>query len=67
MFATVDTSPFTADPAPPPAPPSRLGHDVSHQPPGPMLALMLDSIDVCKLTAHDQVVVLRHHQRMASY
>ncbi len=40
MFASVDITPFGRDPTLPDDPPSRLDHDLSHQPPGPMLALM---------------------------
>jgi hypothetical protein len=35
--------------------------------PGPILGVFLSSVDVSKLSGHDQIVVLRTHQRMASY
>ena len=35
--------------------------------PGPILGAFLASLDVTKLSGHDQIVVLRAHQRMASY
>ena len=35
--------------------------------PGPILGVFLSAVDVSKLSGHDQIVVLRTHQRMASY
>jgi hypothetical protein len=35
--------------------------------PGPILGAFLASLDVSKLSGYDQIVVLRAHQRMASY
>ena len=35
--------------------------------PGPILGAFLSSVDVSRLSGHDQIVVLRAHQRMASY
>jgi hypothetical protein len=34
--------------------------------PGPILGAFLASLEVSKLSGHDQIVVLRAHQRMAS-
>jgi len=35
--------------------------------PGPVMGAFLASLDVSKLSGHDQIVVLRAHQKMASY
>jgi len=35
--------------------------------PGPVLAALLSSIDVTQISGHDQVIVLRAHDRMASH
>jgi len=35
--------------------------------PGPVMGAFLASLDVSRLSGHDQVVVLRAHQKMASY
>jgi hypothetical protein len=35
--------------------------------PGPVLAVILSSIDVAAVSEFDQIVVLRAHQRMASH
>ena len=35
--------------------------------PGPVMGAFLASVDVSKLSGYDQIVVLRAHQRMASY
>jgi len=35
--------------------------------PGPVMGAFLASLEVSKLSGHDQVIVLRAHQRMASY
>ncbi len=35
--------------------------------PGPMLAMILLAVEVRNLSSHDQIVVLRAHQRMASH
>lgn len=35
--------------------------------PGPMLAVILLAVEVRKLSGHDQIVVMRAHQRMASH
>ncbi len=35
--------------------------------PGPVMGAFLSSVDVTKLSGYDQIVVLRAHQRMASY
>jgi len=43
--------------------PSRLGE----MSPGPVMGAFLASLDVSKLSGHDQIVVLRAHQKMASY
>lgn len=43
--------------------PSRLGE----MEPGPVLAALLSSIDVTEVSGHDQVVVLRAHQRLVSF
>ncbi|RLA50218.1 MAG: hypothetical protein DRQ98_13145 [Gammaproteobacteria bacterium] len=35
--------------------------------PGPVMGAFLSSVDVSRLSGYDQVVVLRAHQRMASF
>lgn len=35
--------------------------------PGPVLAAVLSTVDVHKLSGYDRIVVLRAHQRMATY
>jgi len=44
-----------------------IPQDLDDMPPGPFLAGYLSLIDVSTLSGHDQIVVLRAHQKMASY
>jgi hypothetical protein len=41
--------------------------DLDDMPPGPFLAGFLSLVDVSNLSGYDQIVVLRAHQRMASF
>lgn len=49
------------------ASPSRLPAELEEMPPGPELARLLAAIDVTELSGHDQVIVLRAHQRLANH
>jgi hypothetical protein len=44
-----------------------IPRDLDTLPPGPFLAGFLSTIDVSKVSGYDQIVVLRAHQRMASF
>ena len=45
----------------------QIPSDLDDMPPGPFLAGYLSLIDVSRLSGYDQIIVLRAHQRMASF
>ncbi len=67
LTTAADTSPFGSEQPAPPRPRSKLDAELSRWEPGPVLGLMLSTLDPASLSAHDRVVVLRHHRRVASY
>ena len=45
----------------------QIPSDIDDMPPGPFLAGYLSLIDVSKISGYDEIIVLRAHQRMASF